>query len=181
MMLIGMGLMKLGVFSGTLSRGFYWALMLVGYAAGLAINGYTAHRTLQSNFEPINMWWNFSTYDIGRLTMALGHLSAIILIFQSGWIGWLMSRLAAVGQMALTNYLMQTLICTTIFYGYGFGQYGKLQRYQLYFVVLGVWILQLLISPIWLRYFRFGPAEWVWRSLTYWKRQPMRISAATSQ
>jgi uncharacterized protein len=108
--------------------------------------------------------------------MALGHLSAIILIFQAGWLKWLMARLAAVGQMALTNYLMQTLICTTVFYGYGFGLYGSLQRYQLYYVVVGVWIFQLLISQIWLRYFRFGPAEWVWRSLTYWQRQPMRIS-----
>ena len=149
--------------------------MLLGYTAGLLINGYTAHRTMESRFEPINMWWNFATYDAGRLTMALAHIGLIILIFQAGWLRWLTSRLAAVGQMALTNYLMQSLICTTLFYGYGFGLYGKLERYQLYFVVLGVWFLQLLLSPIWLRYFRFGPMEWLWRSLTYSKWQPMRV------
>jgi uncharacterized protein len=149
--------------------------MLLGYAVGLAINGYTAYRTIQSHFEPISMWWNVTTYDARRLTMALGHIGLLILIVQAGWLRWLTARLAAVGQMALTNYLMQSLICTTLFYGYGFGLYGKLERYQLYFVVFGVWILQLLVSPIWLSYFRFGPVEWVWRSLTYRKLQPLRM------
>jgi uncharacterized protein len=174
MMLFGMGLMKLGIFSAARSRRFYLAMMFLGYTAGLAINGYTAYRTIESKFEPINLWWNVATHDIGRLAMALGHISLLILVFQAGWLRWLTSRLAAVGQMALTNYLLQSLICTTLFYGYGFGLYGKLQRYQLYWVVLGVWIFQLLVSPIWLRYFRFGPMEWLWRSLTYRKRQPMR-------
>ena len=73
---------------------------------------------------------------------------------------------------------MQTVICTTIFYGYGFGLYGQLERYQLYYVVLGVWIFQLLLSPLWLRYFAFGPMEWLWRSLTYGKLQPMRKPAS---
>jgi uncharacterized protein len=177
MMLLGMGLMKLGVLSAARSRRFYLAMMLLGYSAGLLINGYTAYRTMESKFEPISMWWNFTTYDAGRLTMALGHIGLIVLIFQVGWLRWLTSRLAAIGQMALTNYLMQSLICTTIFYGYGFGLYGKLERYQLYFVVMGVWILQLLLSPIWLRYFRFGPMEWLWRSLTYLKWQPLRMPA----
>jgi uncharacterized protein len=175
MMLLGMGLMKLGVFSAARSRGFYLALMLLGYTAGLLINGYTVYRTIESHFEPISMWWNVTTYDARRLSMALGHIGLLVLIVQAGWLRWLTSRFAAVGQMALTNYLMQSLICTTLFYGYGFGLYGKLERYQLYFVVLGVWTLQLLVSPIWLSYFRFGPVEWVWRSLTYRKLQPLRM------
>jgi uncharacterized protein len=178
MMLIGMGLMKLGVFSAALGWWTYAAIMVLGYAAGFAINGITAYRTIAGNFEPIGMWWNLTTYDIGRLTMALGHVGLIILIFKAGRMRWLTSALAAVGQMALTNYLMQTVICTTIFYGYGFGLYGQLQRYQLYYVVLGVWIFQLLLSPLWLRYFAFGPMEWLWRSLTYGKLQPMRKPAS---
>ncbi len=175
MMLLGMALLKLGVFSGVRRRRFYVAMMLAGYTAGLLINGTTAYRTIESNFEPINLWWTVATYDAGRLTMALGHIGLIILIFQAGRLRWLMSRLAAVGQMALTNYLMQSLICTTLFYGYGAGLYGKLQRYQLYSVVLGIWIFQLLLSPLWLRHFRFGPMEWLWRSLTYKAWQPLRM------
>jgi uncharacterized protein len=69
---------------------------------------------------------------------------------------------------------MHSIICNTIFLGFGFAMYGKLQRYELYYVVISIWIFQLIVSPIWLRYFRFGPMEWVWRSLTYWERQPFR-------
>ena len=97
-----------------------------------------------------------------------------MLIWKAGALRWLTSRLAAVGQMAFSCYIMQSLICTTIFYGYGFGLFGRLQRYQLYYVVLGVWVVQLIASPIWLRHFRFGPLEWLWRSLTYVEIQPMR-------
>ncbi|MBO9639479.1 MAG: DUF418 domain-containing protein, partial [Siphonobacter aquaeclarae] len=83
-------------------------------------------------------------------------------------------RLAAVGQLAFTNYIMQSVICTLLFFGYGFGWYARLEYYQLYYVVVAIWIFQLIISPLWLQSFRFGPLEWVWRCLTYWKRFPIR-------
>jgi uncharacterized protein len=76
--------------------------------------------------------------------------------------------------MAFTNYLMQSLICTIIFYGYGFAFFGKLERHETYYVVGIIWIFQIIFSNIWLRYYRFGPLEWAWRSLTYWKLQPLR-------
>jgi uncharacterized protein len=76
--------------------------------------------------------------------------------------------------MALTNYLMQTIICTTIFYGHGLGMYGRVERTGQFLIVIAIFMCQVALSPIWLRYFRFGPMEWVWRSLTYGKRQPFR-------
>ena len=76
--------------------------------------------------------------------------------------------------MALTNYLSHSVICAIIFTGVGFALFGELHRYQLYYVVAGIWLFQLISSPIWLHYFRFGPVEWLWRSLTYGERQPMR-------
>ena len=87
---------------------------------------------------------------------------------------FLQRALAAVGQMAFTNYIMQTLICNTIFLGFGFSLYGMLERHELYYIVASVWIFQLIVSSIWLHYFRFGPLEWMWRSLTYWQKQPFR-------
>jgi hypothetical protein len=69
---------------------------------------------------------------------------------------------------------MQSLICTTLFYGYGFNLYARLDYAQQLIVVLAVWALQLALSPWWLRHFHFGPAEWLWRWLTYGKRPPMR-------
>jgi uncharacterized protein len=76
--------------------------------------------------------------------------------------------------MAATNYVTQSIICTLVFFGYGLNWFAELQFYQLYFVVLGIWVLQIVVSPIWLRSFHFGPLEWLWRSLTYLRRPPMR-------
>ena len=80
--------------------------------------------------------------------------------------------------MALTNYLAHSLIMTTIFYGYGLGLYGEVPRLGQMGFVAALIALQLAWSPWWLARFRFGPAEWAWRSLSYWKRQPMRVRAA---
>ena len=76
--------------------------------------------------------------------------------------------------MALTNYISQSLICTVIFYGHGLGLFETLGRPEQLLIVLGVWVVQLLWSPWWLDRFRFGPLEWLWRSVTYWSPQPMR-------
>jgi uncharacterized protein len=113
-------------------------------------------------------------YDLKRVFLSLGHASFILLVFRNGLVPWLMKSLANVGQMAFTNYLMQSIICTLFFYGYGLGYYNHLKFHQLYFVVGAVWIFQLIVSPIWLHYYRFGPFEWLWRTLTYWKWQPMK-------
>jgi uncharacterized protein len=82
-------------------------------------------------------------------------------------------RLRRAAQSAPRNYLGTSLICTLLFNGYGLGLFAKLQFYQLFFVVAGVWFFNLTASTLWLKYFRFGPMEWLWRSLTYWKLQPI--------
>lgn len=184
MMLLGMGLIRLGFFSATRSYREYALTALAGYAVGIAINSYVAYWNVRLHFEvvPALFRWtpygilNWTGYDVERLAVALAHASVLMMICKAGLLRWLTSRLAAVGQMALTNYLTHTIVCTTLFNGYGFGLFGKLQRYQVYYVVLAIWVFQLAVSKPWLRHFRFGPAEWLWRSLTYWKRQPMRLA-----
>jgi uncharacterized protein len=111
---------------------------------------------------------------VGRFT-ALGYCAVLLLCVKHQVANGLMRMLAAVGQMAFSNYMLTSLICTTIFYGYGFGLFGKPERWQLYPIVLGVWAVLIVFSLVWLRHFKFGPLEWVWRSLTYWKKQPMRL------
>jgi hypothetical protein len=88
---------------------------------------------------------------------------------------------ASAPSLAFTNYLATSIICTLIFNGSGFGLFGQLARVQMYLVVAAVWTVQLAWSRPWLNHFRFGPFEWVWRSLTYWKRQPMRVTPAAAQ
>lgn len=175
MMLVGIAFAKIGVLSASYSNRFYRNMLLAGYGFGLPIGAISAFLAYKQNFEPLQTIFTFSTYQSARLAMTLGHTALILLICKSGMFAKLRQALAAVGQTAFSNYILHSLIYGFVFYGYGFGLYGKLQRYQLYYVVLGMWIFSLITSPIWLSYFRFGPLEWCWRSLTYWKRQPMRL------
>jgi uncharacterized protein len=179
MMLIGMALFRWGYFSNKLTTGDYTMGLLVGYGIGIPV-GWLIFTRGQLGMANISQYVDnyranhFMLYDVKRVFLSLGHASLIILIFRSRIVPWLMKALANVGQMAFSNYLMQSIICTLYFHGYGLGNYNKLSYHQLYYVVLAVWIFQLIFSSIWLNYFRFGPFEWLWRSLTYWKKQPMR-------
>lgn len=177
MMFIGMGLFKLGVLSAQRPARFYGWMALTGYGIGLPLNSYSAWIIVKHHFDPAIHSFANSSYDLGRLSVALGHLAVIMLWCKSGGLEGLRSALGAIGQMAFSNYVTQSIITAFLFTGYGFGRYGRLQRYQLYYVVAAIWIFQLIASPIWMRHFRFGPLEWCWRSLTYWKRQPMRLTA----
>ncbi|TXE08946.1 DUF418 domain-containing protein [Algoriphagus aquimarinus] len=169
MMLIGMALFKLGVLTGEKPNSFYLAMVGIGYAIGLLINYYEMNMILEDNFSVISQSKSMITYYWGRVFVAMGHVGLIMLFCKSPILGWLKSSIAAVGKMALTNYLMHSVICMIIFTGVGFGMFGKLQRYELLYVVFGIWIFQLILSPIWLRYFHYGPAEWLWRNLSYGK------------
>jgi uncharacterized protein len=174
LMLLGMALLKLGVFGAARSFRFYAALAAVGYGAGLPVVAWGAYQLVRHDFDEVYQDLVGGHYNyVGSLFVALGHVGAVMMVCKAGALPRLTARLAAVGRMALTNYLAQTLLCTTLFYGYGFGLFDRLDRFELLGVVAAVWLLQLAYSPLWLRHFRFGPAEWLWRSLTYGKMQPM--------
>ena len=94
---------------------------------------------------------------------------------RAGVFKWLLARIAAVGQMALSNYILTSVVMKTIFVWGSWHWFGNVEYYKLYYAVAGMWLLNMVFSTVWLRYFRFGPLEWCWRSLTYWKRQPMLL------
>lgn len=178
MMLLGMALFKWGILTGG-SRRTYWLFVLMGYGIGLPLGYWAVWQEVaatQNYGKFLDSHWlpPAVTYNVRRISTMLGHIGLIMLVSRIEIFGWLWRSLRAAGQMAFTNYVLQSVSCTGIFYGYGLGYYGQLQYYQLFYVVAGVGLLQLIISPLWLRYFRFGPLEWLWRSLTYWKKQPMR-------
>jgi uncharacterized protein len=113
-------------------------------------------------------------YALGVPALCLFYAAAMALLFQDpAWKKRLMI-FAPVGQMALTNYLMQSVICAFIFMSYGLAMEAKIGPAKLSLIAFAIYFTQLIYSPIWLKYFRFGPAEWLWRSLTYKKRQPFR-------
>jgi uncharacterized protein len=174
MMLLGIAFFKLNILSGGKSYRFYGLMVLLGYAVGLTTNYFEVTTILSDNFSFLAFSKTNISYDLGRVGMAIGHIGLIMMFAKLPVLGWLKTRIAAVGKMALTNYIMHSLICMVIFTGVGFGMFGKLQRYELYFVVFSVWILQLILSPIWLKYFHFGPIEWLWRRLSYQYKPPFR-------
>lgn len=178
MMLLGMALLRNGVLTGHASQAIYTTMLIVGYTLGLAINMHELRHLEASQFSVAAMMDNYLTYDAGRIPMTLGHVGLIGSLWHADMLARSKRTLSYVGQMALTNYLTQSIICMFIFTGAGFGLFGELQRYELYYIVAAIWIVQLLWSSWWLKRFHFGPAEWIWRSLTYGRRQPFRIERA---
>ncbi|MBX3481359.1 MAG: DUF418 domain-containing protein [Caulobacter sp.] len=171
-MMIGVGLYRLGFFTLGWSSRAYAGMAALGWGVGMPVTGWLAWRIAQSGFEPLVL------HDLGywgalpRPFIALAHASGVLLLVRSGALGWLVNRLAAAGRMALSNYLGTSIITSFVFCGYGLGLYGRLQRFELYYVVAAIWLLILLWSLPWMRRFHYGPFEWLWRSLVRWKPQP---------
>jgi uncharacterized protein len=115
-------------------------------------------------------------WDMGVVTLAASYVCGIVLLFRRPKWRKRLFYFAPVGRMALTNYLAQSVICSVLFYG--FGLYGRVGPTGSLVVTLGVFTAQAIFSILWLKRFRFGPAEWVWRSLTYRERQPFSVVSA---
>ena len=189
LMVLGIALYRWGFLTLQWSNRAYARTALIGYALGLTavtfsfVHGVVVTPTtdaflMRLEHEPIP--WTGALYDVQRIALMMAHVSVIMLAYRAGWLRWLFARLRAVGQMAFTNYIMHTVICSLVFFGYGLNQFGEWEYYQLYWLVAGIWVLQLVVSPIWLRSFLFGPLEWLWRTLTYGARQPFLRRPARS-
>ena len=180
-MFIGMAFYKNGILTGKHKAKTYWLLFAFGLGIGLLLSYFRLQPLFQYNFDRFAYIKNvaFDFYELSRTFRALGIFGGIMLLYKSGAFKWLFALMRPVGQMAFTNYLMQSFMCGLFFYGIGFGYFGKLQLYEIYYVVAAVWLIEILWSHLWLRYFRFGPMEWLWRSMTYWKWQPLKKQTST--
>jgi len=168
MMLLGMVLYRFGVLQGELPLATYGRLAFLGLVTGLCINSFEVWRSISSNYDIVTSFSLIQpTYDLGRTAMALGYIGFVVWCCKSGVFSGLLARLAAVGRMALTNYLLHSAIALVLFTGAGFGLVGKLDRWMLYPMVLCVWLFQLWFSPWWLARYPQGPLEALWRRLTY--------------
>lgn len=180
-MLIGMALFRCGVLSGEKSRRWYAGLALLGLGIGTTL---TVIGVAQNEAHDWKLMYSFflgpQYNNWGSIFTCLGYVGVISAFRLTPNIGRWLDPLTAVGRMALTNYIAQTVICTTVFYGHGLGYFGYFDRFQLWMFVVAIWAVQLAVSPWWLRRFCFGPLEWLWRSLTYRKCQPMRPGTVSS-
>jgi len=175
MMLLGMALFKWKVLSAELSTGTYLRISLLGLLLGilLSIVGVILNFKNQWSMEFSMFIGNQFNY-VGSVATALGYIGVVMLIAKSIHFSRCKTIFSAVGRMAFTNYILMTLICTFLFYGHGLGLFGSVERKIQALVVLGVWALLLLLSPVWLKHFRYGPLEALWRSLTYGKWQALK-------
>jgi len=173
LMLLGMALFKLGAFQARWSRRQYLSIVAVGLLVGIPITTFGVVQNFAKNWDIGYSFYLGAQYNYwGSYLVALGWTGLIMLWCQSPRAGGLKARMAAVGRTAFSNYILQTVICTTIFYGHGFGYFENVQRTGQLLIVFAIYSAQLMIAPLWLRYFRLGPLEWLWRTLTYGKRPP---------
>lgn len=174
LMLIGVALYRLGFFNGGFDRGkllrWGWIGLIVGGLVHLAIGlvtqagGFTFYGTLTAF-----VGWSV----LPRLWMVLG-IAALLVAYAPSATGWLGDRVRAAGRAAFTNYLGTSVLMMLVFHGWALGLFGELNRSQLYIVVALAWVLMLAWSKPWLDRYRYGPLEWLWRSLTYRQVMPLR-------
>lgn len=164
---LGMALYKWDIITGRRSNRFYLVMMFISLLIGFAISFHSMSRFVELKMDKYYFWEKIglALYQFRRLGQALGYMCLIILLYKNNIFSLLWRWLSKVGRMAFSNYLMQQIICLLIFYVFGY--YGKLERYETYYVVLSIWIFQIIFSNIWLNYFTYGPFEWLWRKLTY--------------
>jgi uncharacterized protein len=175
LMMIGMALLKNGFVTGSAEPAQYRRWARGGIVIGGLGTALIAWVQYQSGFNPLIVFnaqvaWN----AVPRLLMTLGYCAALLLIIRHIANSGFVARVAAAGQAAFTNYLGTSIVMTTIFYGYGLGLYGHVNRASLWLFVIGAWAVMLLWSKPWLTRYRYGPLEWLWRSLARMKIQPLR-------
>jgi len=175
MMLLGMALFKSGVLLAQRPTGFYRKLALFGLSIGLSLTAYGIYFNFSHEWQIEQSMFQGSLFNyFGSAGTALGYVGIIMLLAQSKSYQKCKMRFSMVGRMAFSNYILMSLIGMFIFYGNGFGYYGMAERWVQFLITLAIWCILLILSPIWLRHFQYGPIEWFWRRLTYWKRIPMK-------
>tara|TARA_B100001113_G_scaffold73162_1_gene56747 strand:+ start:100 stop:1275 length:1176 start_codon:yes stop_codon:yes gene_type:complete len=168
MMLLGMILFRKGILSADKSIKYYKKMVLVGFVPGLILSIIGLNQAYDfewSGAYVMNIGANYKL--ISGFFMAIGYIGLVMWFFKKGIFKNLQRRLQATGRMAFTNYIGMSLICTLIFNGHGLGFFGTFDRLQQFLVVISVWVLILILSPLVLKKYKFGPLEWMWRKLTY--------------
>ncbi len=172
-MLFGMAALKSGFLTGAWTPTRYARWMVTGFAIGIPAYAALAFFLIRADFAPEAVF----TFALAATTpfrplMIVATAAPIILLARRG--GWLVERIAAAGRAAFSNYLGTSILMTFLFYGYGFGLYGQLSRVELWLPVIAMWVLMLAWSKPWLDRYRYGPFEWLWRSLSRGRLEPMQ-------
>lgn len=175
-MLLGMALLRAGILNGKAGTRTYGMMLAGGLAVALPLNA--AETLAVWRAGGLALPWTEFTSQIGRLALTLAWIG----LFHLAWRALprlAFAPLAALGRMALTGYLGQSVICAIIFGGFGLGLWDQLSWPQRWLLVIPIMAFEAVFAMLWLGVFRFGPVEWLWRSLTYGRPQPMRRRAVS--
>jgi uncharacterized protein len=173
-MLLGMGLFKSGFLIGALPRRIYVLTAIAGYAISLPIVMTGVMMAAADGFSaPAVTRWMALPYQLQVFSGAIANVSVLLLLFKSGWPALPFKAFSNVGRTAFSNYILTSLLCQFLFCWGPWKLYGAIEYCQQIYVLAGMWTVNLLASALWLKHFAYGPLEWVWRSLTYWKCQPI--------
>lgn len=176
-MLLGMAMLNNGFLLGAADAASYRRWAVAGIGAGTICTAIGAYAVAASNFDLIQtLFVQQAAMVPPQLLMVTGYAAAMMIVIRRWGNSAFMARVAAAGRAAFTNYIGTSIIMTSIFYGYGLGLYGHVGRAELYLFVLGAWIMMLLWSKPWLAKYRYGPLEWLWRSLARGAWQPFRVA-----
>ena len=180
MIFLGMALFKIGFFNNRYTRQRYLLFSLACLTGGLLLGWFRVHFqqvTLQDLTKYLNRYSlpHDFFFPLERSFMVMGYASLVIYFLTTGFLSRIWKAFSCVGKLALTNYLVQSLLCTLFFYGYGMGYYGRLTQWELYFIVAEIVVVQIVFSVLWLRYYTYGPAEWLLRRLSYGKDMTGKI------
>jgi uncharacterized protein len=171
-MSMGMGLTRLNILSGQRSMRFYIFTAAICLSIGL-LTTFGAFAIVNTQFDALpGFMWQGMAQPLG-VPLAFGYAALVIALSKTNAVRLITVPLSAVGRMALTNYFLHTLLCTTLFYGYGFGYFSKLQYPTLWYIIAAIWMFNIIFSLLWLRFFLMGPMEWVWRAATYRQLVPI--------
>lgn len=176
-MLIGVLMYRAGLLTGQASVRTYAIMAVVGLGVGFAVRYWVVAGMMASGYNDEWLLINAAIMQPGRLLVAVGFVGLIQLMVRVSIFDIFSNGFAAMGQMALSGYLGQSVIYLALLYGFSGGLYGQLQGFELWGLALAIFAAQVIVSVIWLRHYRFGPFEWLWRSWTYKKKMPMRKRA----
>lgn len=179
MMIFGLYLWKQGIVQNIqkylpILKKYLWWFLIIGFSGQLLRVTADEFTYPHDDTHLILKFLTLFTNTISVPALSLGYAIIIYLLYNSGKVSHILNPISAVGRMAITNYLFHSLLCTTLFYGYGFGLYGKIKPANGLLLATGIFIFQIGFSNWWLSRYKFGPVEWLWRSLTYKNIQTMK-------
>jgi uncharacterized protein len=179
MIFLGMALFRFGFFNDGFSRRKYLLIALVSLTIGLLLGWFRLHHNHVALVDYVKYIKRYPIpyhifYPLEVAFTTLAYTSLVLWLLRVELLKHVWQGFATAGKMALTNYLMQSVICTIFFTGFGMGYFARLQQWQLYVFAAEVVLVNIVFSVLWLRSFNYGPAEWLWRCLIYKKWLPNR-------